>query len=72
MKRLGYFGINEVKRQPWLKDFDWDSLNKRLIDAPFIPPNEDNFSLKVVNEGFKDENDEKFKESLTLIEKPKI
>ena len=39
---------------------------------PFRPPNEDNFSQKVVNDGFRDENDEKFKESLLLLDKPKI
>lgn len=70
-KRLGYYGINEVKRQPWLKHFDWDALNSKANLAPFIPANEDNFSQKVVSEAFRDENDEKFKESLALIEKPK-
>lgn len=37
----------------------------------FVPPNEDNFSQKVVTEAFRDENDDKFKESLILIEKQK-
>jgi hypothetical protein len=36
--------MNEVKRQPWLKNFDWDALNNKLMPSPFIPPNEDNFS----------------------------
>lgn len=40
--------------------------------SPFIPPNEDNFSQKVVSEPFRDENDDKYKESLNLVEKPKI
>jgi hypothetical protein len=39
------------------------------MESPFIPPNEDNFSSKVVNEGFRDENDDKFKESILLLEK---
>ena len=64
--------MNEVKRQPWLKSFDCYALNNKAIPSPFIPPNEDNFSQKVVSEAFRDENDDKFKESLTLIEKPKI
>lgn len=42
------------------------------MPSPFVPPNEDNFTQKIVTEAFRDENDEKFKESLTLIEKPKI
>ncbi len=25
-KRLGYYGINEVRRQPWLKNFNWEDL----------------------------------------------
>jgi hypothetical protein len=64
--------MNEVRRQPWLKSFDWETLNNKAIPSPFIPPNEDNFSQKVVSEAFRDENDDKFKESLALIEKPKI
>ena len=69
---MGFYGINEVKRQPWLKTFDWESLNNKTISAPFVPPNDDNFSQKVVTEAFRDENEEKFKESLQLIDKPKI
>lgn len=42
------------------------------MHSPFIPPNEDNFSQKVVTEAFRDENEEKFKESLLLIDKPRI
>jgi len=56
----------------WLKNFDWESLNNKTMVSPFLPPNEDNFSQKVVSEAFRDENDEKFKESLALIDKPKI
>lgn len=57
---------------PWLKGFNWTELHSGEMPSPFIPPNEDNFSQKVVSEAFRDENDEKFKESLLLIEKPKI
>ncbi len=42
------------------------------MNSPFIPPNEDNFSQKVVSEAFRDENEDKFKESLLLIDKPRI
>jgi hypothetical protein len=42
------------------------------MESPFIPPNEDNFNSRVVNDAFRDENDEKFKESLLLLERQKI
>ena len=61
-----------MKRQPWIKDFNWAELNSGEMPSPFIPPNEDNFSQKVVSEAFRDENEDKFKESLLLIDKPKI
>ena len=64
--------MNEVKRQPWLKNFDWESLNNKSTPSKYIPPQEDNFSQKVVTEPFRDENDEKFKENLALIDKPKF
>ena len=64
--------MNEVRRQPWLKNFDWDALAVKSIPSPYIPPNEDNFSQKVVTEPFRDENDDKFKENLALIDKPKF
>ncbi len=42
--------MNEVKRQPWLKNFDWEGLNNKSTGSPFIPASEDNFSQKVVTE----------------------
>ena len=32
------------------------------MPAPFVPVEGDNFSTKIVNDAFKDENDEKFKD----------
>ena len=61
-----------MKRQAWLKNFNWDALNAQTMEPPFVPPKEDNYNSKIVNEGFKDENDERFNESLALIDKPKI
>ena len=55
-----------------MKNFNWDALNSKSIPSPFIPPIGDNFSQKVVDEGFRDENEERFKESYLLLEKPKI
>ena len=45
-KRLGAHGINEIKKHPWFKGFDWVSLQQKKMPSPF--------------EGIcKDENDEK-------------
>lgn len=35
--RLGNSGPEEVKQHPWLRDFPWDELTNKRIDAPFIP-----------------------------------
>ena len=37
-KRLGFNGVGEIKNHPWMKNMDWESLSKKLIDAPFVPP----------------------------------
>ena len=37
IKRLGYTGIKELKNHLWMKDIDWDLLNKKKLRAPFIP-----------------------------------
>ena len=48
-KRLGAYGINEVKNHIWFKNYNWNDLyNKKLI-APFIPSNDDNFDYKYCN-----------------------
>ena len=46
-KRLGYNGIDEIKNHQWMSDIDWDSLFKKKIQAPFIPPaNKENFDKR--------------------------
>ena len=36
-KRLGYNNISQLKEHPWMKDIDWDLLNKKELEAPFLP-----------------------------------
>jgi len=60
--RLGNEGAEEVKNHPWLRDFPWQDLAERRIRAPFIPPIEDNFDQKNINEEWKDLDDPEFKE----------
>ena len=46
-KRLGYNGINEIKNHEWMKDIDWTLLENKKIEAPFIPPlNEQNYDKR--------------------------
>ena len=43
-KRLGNQNISEIKEHPWMKDIDWDYLNKKELEAPFLPySNKENF-----------------------------
>ena len=56
--RLGQNGAQDLKDHPWFKDFDWDSLFKKKLGSPFIPPVEDNFDAKYTNAEWKDANTE--------------
>lgn len=35
--RLGFGGIEEIKNHDWLKDVNWKKLQKKDLEAPFIP-----------------------------------
>jgi len=48
-KRLGYNGPLEVKNHIWFKDFPWEQLYMKIIHAPYIPENKDNFDYKFCN-----------------------
>ena len=48
-KRLGYNGPLEVKNHVWFKDFPWEQLYMKIIHAPYIPQNKDNFDYKFCN-----------------------
>jgi hypothetical protein len=54
INRLGKNGPAEVKQHPWFKDFPWKDLWDKKIQAPFIPPKQDNFDQKNINEDWKD------------------
>jgi serine/threonine protein kinase len=45
--RLGLNGPAEIKSHPWIKDYPWGKLERREIEAPFIPnQDEDNFDRR--------------------------
>jgi len=37
MNRLGLEGPAEVKSHPWLRNFPWEKLYNKELEAPFIP-----------------------------------
>ena len=46
-KRLGYrHGVKELKEHPWLKYYPWKDLSKKILPAPFVPEDTDNFDKK--------------------------
>ena len=48
--RLGLHGAREVKEHIWFKNFPWKNLYNKKLNAPFLPPNTDNFDYKYCNE----------------------
>ena len=52
--RLGLNGPNEVKQHIWMREFDWQSLLEKKMEAPYKPAqNADNFDKAQAN---KDDN----------------
>ena len=45
-KRLGYNGIEEVKKHKWFEGFDWDGLINKKMNSYFVPKKGDNFDKK--------------------------
>jgi len=69
---LGNNGALEVRNHPWLKNFQWEDLENKKIPSPFIPPLEDNFDTKNINEEWKDVDDPEFKENTTNLRKNSV
>ena len=44
--RLGANGINELKNHIWMKDVDWEKLEKKKITPPYVPKYLENFDQK--------------------------
>ena len=72
INRLGLNGPEEVKAHPWFKDYPFEDLLNGLIEAPYVPPNEDNFDHKYANDNWKDENTDLMKENALLLRRPSI
>ena len=72
--RLGLNGPSEVKQHIWLRDFDWQALLDKTIDAPFKPAVADNFDKKQTNDddNFKGDDPELMRENTLLLQRPSI
>lgn len=46
----------EIKKHPWVADFDWNRLLNKTLRAPFVPKGKENFDQRV-NSDWKDEID---------------
>lgn len=69
---MGNTGSAEVKSHPWLRDFPWQDLYDKRLRAPFIPPMEDNFDQKNINEEWKDIDDPEFKENQSNLRRNSV
>ena len=36
-QRIGYNGIEEIISHPWFKNINWQKLEKKEIQAPYLP-----------------------------------
>ena len=72
--RLGLNGPSEVKQHIWLRDYDWQALLDKTIDAPFKPAVADNFDKKQTNDddNFKGDDPELMRENTLLLQRPSI
>ena len=57
-KRLGAYGIEEIKAHEWIRDMDWEKLKNKELVAPFVPGAKDNFDNKQVNSLWPEMNDQ--------------
>jgi protein kinase A len=73
--RLGLNGPNEVKGHVWLKDFDWQCLLDKKMEAEYFPQKkDDNFDDKQANgvDKWKEENAELLKDNANLLRRDSI
>jgi len=71
--RLGVDGPNEIKNHRWLKDFPWDKLYTKELEAPFVP-NEEEVELKqsTTNVAWDDENSEVLKQNAIMLRRNSV
>ena len=74
--RLGLNGPAEVKNHIWLRDFDWQALCEKTLDAPYKPkPNHDNFDKEQLckkGDNFKGDDSIEMQQQAVLLFRPSI
>lgn len=55
-----------------MRDFPWKDLEEKKLQAPFVPPKEDNFDQKNINEEWRDVDDEAFKDNFRTLRRQSI
>ena len=64
--RLGLNGAQELKQHVWMRDFDWNGLLEKRIDAPYKPQQQvDNFDKVQANNdaGWKNDDELQLKQN---------
>ncbi|CAD8201513.1 unnamed protein product [Paramecium pentaurelia] len=41
--------LTDVKNHPWLRDYPWDKLINKVLQAPYVPLNNDNFDVSQIH-----------------------
>ncbi|KRW98381.1 Protein kinase-like domain [Pseudocohnilembus persalinus] len=70
--RLGINGPAEVKNHPWIKNFPWEKLLNKEIQAPFLPEKEDNFDQKQQISIEDEQNAEIMQQNAMLLKRPSV
>lgn len=71
VNRIGLNGPDEVKKHPWFKNFPWEQLYKKDLEAPFIPLGEDNYHVNTTKKDT-DNAPEKERENALLLRRNSI
>ena len=53
--RLGFNGIEEIKKHPWLNNIDWEKLLRHEESAPLVPPTEGNYDTAQISRDWQDQ-----------------
>ena len=48
----GPFGILDVKSHPWFVNYDWDSMHRQTLEAPYVPAIRDKKDLSNIDNSF--------------------
>ena len=73
--RLGLNGPAEVKQHIWLRDYDWQALCEKTLEAPYKPQTyNDNFDKNLMNiaDKFRGDDPIEMQKQAVLLFRPSI